>query len=83
MITNRRLRRSSVVISRSKRRDAEAETVPSRWLNRLVNLMDGAAPAQQGGPEALAGDGGDGGRTGAIWRGRLHSRRRRTAKIRL
>jgi ATP-dependent helicase/nuclease subunit B len=22
-------------------RDAEAETVPSRWINRLTNLMDG------------------------------------------
>lgn len=29
-----------VILSRSVR-DAEAETVPSRWLNRLLNLMDG------------------------------------------
>lgn len=35
------------------RRNAEAETVPSRWLNRLTNLMSGAAIAH--GPEALAG----------------------------
>lgn len=40
-----------VVLSRSKR-GAEAETVPSRWLNRLVNLMAGL-PERQG-PEALA-----------------------------
>ncbi|WBL33246.1 double-strand break repair protein AddB [Sinirhodobacter sp. HNIBRBA609] len=40
-----------VVISRA-RRDAEAETVPSRWLNRLTNLL-GGLPAQHG-PEALA-----------------------------
>jgi double-strand break repair protein AddB len=40
-----------VVLSRS-RRGAEAEAVPSRWLNRLVNLMDGLP--DQHGPEALA-----------------------------
>ena len=40
-----------VVLSRA-RRGAEAETVPSRWLNRLVNLMKGL-PQRQG-PEALA-----------------------------
>lgn len=40
-----------VVLSRA-RRDADAQTVPSRWLNRLVNLMDGL-PAQ-GGPGALS-----------------------------
>lgn len=34
------------------RRDAEAETVPSRWVNRLVNLMGGLP--ETGGPEALA-----------------------------
>ncbi|MBN8632940.1 MAG: double-strand break repair protein AddB [Rhodobacterales bacterium] len=39
-----------VVISRSKR-GAEAETVPSRWLNRLTNLMSGLP--QRNGPEAL------------------------------
>lgn len=33
-------------------RDAEAETVPSRWLNRLLNLMEGL-PAKDG-PAALA-----------------------------
>lgn len=41
-----------IVLSRAIR-DAEAETVPSRWLARLVNLMQGL-PDQQG-PEALAG----------------------------
>lgn len=39
-----------VVLSRSKR-GAEAETVPSRWLNRLVNLMAGLP--DRNGPEAL------------------------------
>lgn len=40
-----------VVLSRA-RRDAEAETIPSRWLNRLVNLL-GGLPDQEG-PRALA-----------------------------
>ena len=40
-----------VVLSRA-RRDAEAETVPSRWLNRLTNLLAGLP--DQGGREALA-----------------------------
>jgi RecB family exonuclease len=40
-----------VVLSRALR-GAEAEAVPSRWLNRLVNLMAGL-PDQQG-PAALA-----------------------------
>ncbi len=39
-----------VVITRSLR-DAEAETVPSRWLNRLTNLLEGLP--QTRGPEAL------------------------------
>ncbi|MFD2173042.1 double-strand break repair protein AddB [Rhodobacter lacus] len=39
-----------VVLSRA-RRDAEAETVPARWLNRLTNLLGGLEAA--GGPEAL------------------------------
>ncbi|MEM6948018.1 MAG: double-strand break repair protein AddB, partial [Pseudomonadota bacterium] len=29
-------------------RDADAETVPSRWLNRLMNLMQGAGPLSRG-----------------------------------
>ncbi|HHX89248.1 MAG TPA: double-strand break repair protein AddB, partial [Paracoccus sp.] len=41
----------SVVLSRATR-DAEAETIPSRWLNRLKNLISGLP--QQNGPEALA-----------------------------
>jgi RecB family exonuclease len=40
-----------IVLSRS-RRDSEAETVPSRWLARLTNLLDGLP--RQSGPEALA-----------------------------
>ena len=39
-----------VILSRAMR-DAEAETVPSRWLNRLCNLMAGLGP--QNGPLAL------------------------------
>lgn len=40
-----------VVLTRA-RRNAEAETIPSRWLNRLTNLMAGLP--DQGGPQALA-----------------------------
>jgi double-strand break repair protein AddB len=40
-----------VVLSRSIR-TAEAETVPSRWINRLVNLMGGLT--DRNGPQALA-----------------------------
>ncbi len=40
-----------VVLSRAIR-DAEAQTVPSRWLNRLTNLLDGLP--EQGGKAALA-----------------------------
>ncbi|WP_099825038.1 double-strand break repair protein AddB [Oceaniglobus indicus] len=40
-----------VVLSRA-RRDAEAETVPSRWVNRLTNLLNGLPGTN--GPEALA-----------------------------
>ncbi len=42
---------AQVVLTRA-RRDSEAETIPSRWLNRLVNLL-GGLPDQQG-PQALA-----------------------------
>lgn len=42
-----------VILSRALR-NAEAETVPSRWLNRLVNLMQGLPGPDQHGPEALA-----------------------------
>ena len=41
-----------VVLTRALR-GAEAETVPSRWLNRLMNLMEGVPDRQ--GPQALAG----------------------------
>ncbi|MFC3630613.1 double-strand break repair protein AddB [Paracoccus angustae] len=40
-----------VVLTRA-RRDAEAETIPSRWLNRLTNLMTGLP--ERNGPQALA-----------------------------
>lgn len=40
-----------VVLSRALR-DSEADTVPSRWLARLTNLLKGLPG--QGGPEALA-----------------------------
>ncbi len=40
-----------VILTRAQR-NAEAETVPSRWLNRLVNLLSGLPGTQ--GPEALA-----------------------------
>lgn len=36
-----------VWLSRSVR-DAETETVPSRWLNRLTNLLDGSGPGPKG-----------------------------------
>lgn len=39
-----------VWITRSKR-TADAETVPSRWINRLTNLMEGLP--DNGGPDAL------------------------------
>ena len=39
-----------VILSRAKR-DADSETVPSRWLIRLTNLLDGLR--EQNGPEAL------------------------------
>jgi double-strand break repair protein AddB len=40
----------AVWITRSKR-SADAETVPSRWVNRLLNLLNGLP--QQGGTEAV------------------------------
>ena len=40
-----------VILTRALR-DAEAETVPSRWLNRLCNLMEGLP--ERRGPQALA-----------------------------
>ena len=40
-----------VILTRA-RRDAEAETVPARWLNRLLNLLGGLP--DQGGAQALA-----------------------------
>ena len=40
-----------VILTRAER-DAEAECIPSRWLNRLQNLLGGLP--EQNGPEALA-----------------------------
>ena len=40
-----------VILTRAKR-DAEAETVPSRWLNRLCNLMEGLP--ERRGPQGLS-----------------------------
>lgn len=37
---------SEVILTRATR-DSEAETVPSRWLNRLTNLLDGIGSAGQ------------------------------------
>ncbi len=51
-----------VWITRSVRSD-EAETVPSRWVNRLTNLLGGLS--QQGGPNALS----EMRARGAIWLG--------------
>lgn len=42
---------AEVVLSRALR-DAEASTVPSRWVNRLTNLLEGLP--DQGGPAALS-----------------------------
>lgn len=52
-----------VVLTRSAR-DAEAETVPSRWLNRLTNLIEGLP--ERRGPQALA----DMRRRGQAWLGK-------------
>ncbi|SNT74933.1 double-strand break repair protein AddB [Paracoccus seriniphilus] len=41
---------AQVILTRA-RRDAEAETIPSRWLNRLTNLMAGLP--ERNGPQAL------------------------------
>ena len=41
---------SEVILTRS-RRDADAETVPARWLNRFINLLGGLP--DQNGPDAL------------------------------
>lgn len=54
-----------VVLSRALR-DAEAEVVPSRWLNRITNLL-GGLPGQ-GGPEELASSRARGGRWIALAR---------------
>lgn len=63
-----------VILSRAVR-NAEAETVPSRWLNRLINLMDGLP--QRSGPQAL----GEMRRKGAIWLDMAHQLERPTAPM--
>lgn len=47
-----------VVLSRALR-DEEAETVPSRWLSRLVNLLGGLGAPGQAALAAMRGRGGD------------------------
>ncbi len=47
-----------VVLTRP-RRDAEAETVPSRWLNRLTNLLGGLGNDGQGALAAMRARGAD------------------------
>ena len=45
----------TVILSRATM-DAESQTVPSRWLNRLMNLLDGLKPelnSELDGPEVL------------------------------
>lgn len=41
-----------VWLTRAKR-NAETDTVPSRWLNRLINLMEGASPATKSALQAM------------------------------
>lgn len=41
----------TLILTRA-RRDADAETIPSRWLNRMLNLMRGLAV--RNGPQAVA-----------------------------
>ncbi|MFD0982282.1 double-strand break repair protein AddB [Tropicimonas aquimaris] len=41
-----------VMLTRATRNE-EAETVPSRWLNRLVNLLDGIGPESKAALEAM------------------------------
>lgn len=55
-----------VVLSRA-RRDGEAPTVPSRWLNRLTALLGGLAAGR--GPDALQAMRG----RGAVWLARAHA----------
>ncbi|WP_116084844.1 double-strand break repair protein AddB [Tropicimonas sp. IMCC34011] len=47
---------AEVVLSRPLR-DAEAETVPSRWLNRLTNLLGGLGPSGEAALEGMRGRG--------------------------
>jgi double-strand break repair protein AddB len=48
----------TAVLSRSVR-DAEAQTVPSRWLNRLVNLMEGLSDESRAALKDMRGRGDD------------------------
>ena len=47
-----------VWLSRAKR-DDETDTVPARWLNRLVNLLDGASEASKAALEGMRARGAD------------------------
>lgn len=57
---------AEVWLSRAKR-DAETETVPSRWLNRIVNLMKGASADSAAALDAMR----DRGREWLDWAARL------------
>lgn len=63
-----------VILSRAVR-NAEAETVPSRWLNRLMNLLEGLP--QRRGPEAIA----EMRRKGAAWLNMAYHLERPTAQM--
>lgn len=63
-----------VVLTRATR-NAEAETVPSRWVNRLMNLMEGLP--QLDGPTALA----QMRARGATWLAMAHALERPTATM--
>ncbi|MEM1129519.1 MAG: double-strand break repair protein AddB [Pseudomonadota bacterium] len=65
---------SEAVLSRATR-DADAATVPARWLNRLTNLIGGLP--DQNGPQALAGMRA----RGAIWLDMAAALDRPTAEI--
>ena len=67
-----------VVLTRAIR-DAESETVPSRWLNRLTNLMQGCRTQ---GAAALDGDAGARGELAGRWPSALERRPRESPRRR-
>jgi ATP-dependent helicase/nuclease subunit B len=60
------------------RRDAETDTVPSRWLNRLLNLLKGASPESNAAFEEMT----RGARDGCAWPRRSCDPRRPTPEPR-